>query len=53
MYMRKFGIAILSIILTISIAGAQTKAPDTTKAAKATVKADSVITPRGPVKSLG
>jgi peptidyl-prolyl cis-trans isomerase SurA len=63
--MRKFGIAILSIILIISVAKAQTHAPDTSAKAKAlthaldTAKAkaqthplDTVVKARGPVHTL-
>jgi peptidyl-prolyl cis-trans isomerase SurA len=54
-YMRKFGITILSIIFTLSIAWAQVKKPDSVQAAKAVVqvaKPDSTPVARGPVKTL-
>src|SRR5271165_3508272 len=49
--MRKFGTAILSILLIISFAQAQTKAPDTTAKTK-TQTTDTVSKPRGPVHTL-
>ena len=54
--MRKFGIAILSILFTLSIAWAQTKKTDSVQVAKAAVKVaklDSTpVVARGPVRTL-
>ncbi|MEZ2338106.1 peptidylprolyl isomerase [Mucilaginibacter sp. RCC_168] len=56
--MRKLGIFILSFVLIISVARAQTKVDSTAKAvkvdsaAKTTAKADSTVVPSGPKRTL-
>ena len=56
--MRKLGIFILSFVLIISVARAQTKADSAAKAvkvdstAKTTTKADSTVVPSGPKRTL-